>query len=71
MMWTMLIYNLYYLVITKWTWLYELDMLQTYIGDILLAVNPYKNLDLYDVEVWSTVRLWAGVVVKVFQWLTV
>jgi len=36
----------------KWTWLYELDMLQTYIGDILLAVNPYKNLDLYDVEVW-------------------
>jgi len=25
--------------------------LQTYIGDILLAVNPYKTLNIYDVEV--------------------
>lgn len=25
--------------------------LQTYIGDILVAVNPYKDLDLYNKEV--------------------
>jgi len=25
--------------------------LQTYIGDILLAVNPYKTLNIYDEEV--------------------
>ena len=28
-----------------------LCVLQTYIGDILLAVNPYKTLNVYDVEV--------------------
>ena len=26
-------------------------LLQTYIGDILLAVNPYKTLNLYSAEV--------------------
>jgi len=26
-------------------------LLQTYIGDILLAVNPYKSLNLYNAEV--------------------
>jgi len=36
-----------------------LFLLQTYIGDILLAVNPYKSLNLYNTEVWSII-LWFG-----------
>jgi len=37
-----------------WYFAFVLCVLQTYIGDILLAVNPYKTLDIYDVEVRLT-----------------
>jgi len=33
---------------------YAKDQIYTYVGDILIAVNPFQNLDIYSSQVWKT-----------------
>lgn len=32
---------------------YAKDQIYTYVGDILIAVNPFRNIDIYSSQVWK------------------
>lgn len=32
---------------------YAKDQIYTYVGDILIAVNPFRNVDIYSSQVWK------------------
>lgn len=33
---------------------YAKDQIYTYVGDILIAVNPFRNIDIYSSQVWKS-----------------
>lgn len=37
---------------------YGRDQIYTYVGDILIAVNPFHKMDIYTPQVWVSTPLW-------------
>lgn len=40
---------------------YELNQIYTYIGDILVAVNPFANLGMYSTPVSFFLKIFGGI----------